>query len=561
MDDKFEIERSKESNDKNNLNKEKNTLSSTDINNLNNIQYIPDKNSNLNNIYNKKISKTNSKLFNDKNSNSKNIPYKDSKDKKKFNLSKNNSSSKNKNNENNQKLLKNILTYDNVTSNIKNDTPKEIDNKIKDNSFNDEHNINVSNYFQDSMDTKYLNMNLNFLDKEKENELLASKSLDKSKNNDNFSIHYNIVEKPSKISRNTAVNESIITKSIPTINDNFTNLSTDNIRLNIPRTINKRKKRIKTKTNKKRNFSIDIGHKISLNYTSEINTDSNNIDNNNENEMKVANDININITPIVRRRNNTNNNSNYNNNYKKYNMNNNIYNDINNKKYLGTDINYNKNNMNNNINSDITNKKYLRTNINNKDVKDNNKYTNINNEKYLGNNINNNKNNMNNNILNDVDNKKYLGTKIDFNKINKEILNINNTVKEIQEKIKSIEKYDKTNLNPNKIRRKKITNTPDKIYNNKKLINEYIQESKKEERGYKNIMPLINKIKKNNNEVNNNTCFFKSKTPVNTLKKKKKKKTNNGQNQIVIPGRFNLDVKKLENKIFRGYDNNVSLYK
>ena len=54
-------------------------------------------------------------------------------------------------------------------------------------------------------------MNLNVLDKEKENELLLSKNLDKAKTNYNLSAFYNIKEKLLRL-QNAAVSESIISK-------------------------------------------------------------------------------------------------------------------------------------------------------------------------------------------------------------------------------------------------------------------------------------------------------------------------------------------------------------
>lgn len=54
-------------------------------------------------------------------------------------------------------------------------------------------------------------MNLNVLDKEKENELLLSKNLDKAKTNYNLSACYNIKEKSLRL-QNAAVSESIISK-------------------------------------------------------------------------------------------------------------------------------------------------------------------------------------------------------------------------------------------------------------------------------------------------------------------------------------------------------------
>ena len=54
-------------------------------------------------------------------------------------------------------------------------------------------------------------MNLNVLDKEKENELLLSKNLVIAKTNYNLSACYNIKEKLLRL-QNAAVSESIISK-------------------------------------------------------------------------------------------------------------------------------------------------------------------------------------------------------------------------------------------------------------------------------------------------------------------------------------------------------------
>ena len=126
--------------------------------------------------------------------------------------------------------------------------------------------------------------------------------------------------------------------------------------------------------------------------------------------------------------------------------------------------------------------------------------------------------------------------------MNKDINNINKTIALVEQKIKSIEKIDKRNKNLYNINNK-YTNNNINIKTNTTLANPKRHKKKNKFRtqktvekidfkGYKNIMPQINKEREEKNDYNYNPIYFKrtKSSDIIQLKKKKAKKGNKTQN-------------------------------
>ena len=126
------------------------------------------------------------------------------------------------------------------------------------------------------------------------------------------------------------------------------------------------------------------------------------------------------------------------------------------------------------------------------------------------------------------------------NKMNNDLNNINKTITLVEQKIKSIEKYDKKYKNLYNINNKYTNNnininnitpiTKHKKHRKKNKLRSQKTYDEIDMKGYKDIMPQINKEREQKNNVNYNPVFFKrTKSTDIQLRKRKTKKENKTQ--------------------------------